>query len=334
MALIRTAAEAKAAMPRVLSQLNATALIPDMDAAGIKYLVPLVGYGQYADIDQKINAVPAVDLSAEEQELLRYMRAVVAYHAYLDDLGTDNAKISDNGLRSTETANLPRVVGWQYKELKATLQTKAADAIEVLLRYLWENKDAFGLWRASEEYASFADLLIKTGTDFNQHYRLHQPMRTYYALKGLMMEVQDEFVKTTIGEDLLYYFVTIPVDDDNRAIITAIKRAVAYLTIYKACKHYSVRFDMNGFSILTGDADNVETAGRSQADVGMFELKMKACETDAMRHMNTAKKLLREFRTTSNDPDFNNGYDAGPLYGTETVTEKDRGNYDRNIFRF
>src|SRR5688572_30718864 len=109
MAIINTAAEAKAAMPRVLSNLNATALIPDMDAAAIKYLVPWIGFDIYDDIDTKLAA--ATPLSPEESALLARMRPVVAFHAYLDDLGTDNAKITDNGLRSTESANSPRVVG-------------------------------------------------------------------------------------------------------------------------------------------------------------------------------------------------------------------------------
>lgn len=336
MALIRTAAEAKAALPRVLSNLGNTANLPDFAAAEIKYLVPLIGYSQYDTIHGKINADPVEELTEAETALLPYLRRVVAFFAYLDDMGTDNAKITDSGIRTTESANLPRVFGWQYKELKNTLQSKAYDAVEVMLRFLFENKTDYLPWLSSDEYGSLNGLIIKTGTDFDSHYKLFQPMRSFYSLKVLLDEVQEDFLKPAIGEDLLQYFVAAEgLDDDEKGFIKLLKKAAAYMVIKKACQHYSVRFDGNGFTVLSGDMENTETAGRTAADISLFEMKMNGCEADAQTYLAKAKKALATFRPGSGNDAFNQAFDTGPLVNYDlTITTKDRGNDVRKIFRF
>lgn len=336
MALIRTATEAKAALPRVLSGLSSNANLPDFGAAEIKHLVPLIGYSLYDSINGAINADPAEELNEADTALLPYLRRVAALFAYLDDMGTDNAKITDNGIRTTESANLPRVFGWQYKELKNSLQSKAFDAVEVMLRFLFENKTDYLAWLSSDEYASLNGLLIKTGTDFDLHYKLYQPMRTFYSLKVLLDEVQEDFLKPAIGEDLLDYFIQASgLDDDEKKFLKLLKKAAAYMVIKKACQHYSVRFDANGFTVLSGDSENPETAGRTAADVSIFELKMESCEQDALTYMTKAKKALATFRTGSGNDAFNQAFDEGPLVDYDlTATTKDRGNDVRKGFRF
>lgn len=336
MALIRTAIEARAALPRVLSNLGNNANLPDFAAAELKYLVPIIGYDQYSAIDEKINHEPPVALTDAETALLPYLRRVVAFFAYLDDMGTDNAKITDNGIRTTESANMPRVFGWQYKELKNTLQAKAYDAVEVLLRFLFENKTDYTAWTDSEEYSSLNLLLIKTGTDFDAHYRLYQPMRTFYSMKVLIDEVQEDLVKPAIGEELLTWLLGLtPASDEEKAIVKLVKKAVAYMTIRKACQHYSVRFDASGFTITTGDTENPETAGRQQSDIAMFEMKMNACEKDGLTYFAKAKKAMATYRAADTNEDFNDAYDAGPMVDYSlTAVVRDRKNDVRKGFRF
>lgn len=336
MALIRTATEAKTAMGRALSGLSSTANLPDFAAAEIKYLVPLIGFSQYDTINAKINADPVQELTEAETALLPYLRRVSCVFGYLDNMGSDNAKITDNGIRTTESANLPRVFNWQYNELKNELQAKAYDAIEVMLRFLFENKADYLPWTSSDEYTALNSLLIKTGTDFDSHYKLYQPMRTFYSLKVLLDEVQEDFIKPVIGEDLLEYFIDEgELDDDEKKILKLLKKAVAYHVIKKACQHYSVRFDGNGFTVLTGNSENTETAGRKDADIPIFELKIKSCEEDAQTYLVKAKKALAAYRATDNNNEFATAYDAGPLVDYDpAAVARDRKNDSRKGFRF
>lgn len=336
MALIRTIVEAKAALPRVLSNLSNSALLPDFGTAEVKYLVPLISFTMYDTIEGKINANPVEELTEAEAALLPYLRRLSAIYTYLDDLGTDNAKITDSGIRSTESANLPRVFGWQFKELRNTLYQKAFDATEVLLKFLFEHKADYPQWASSDEYASLNALLIKTGTDFDSHYKLWQPMRTFYSLKILIDEVQEDFIKPGVGEDLLQFFVEAEnLSEEEKAILKQLKKAVAYKTIKKATEHYSVRFDSNGFTVLaSGDSENGETAGRSQTDHALFEHKIAACERDAGTYLVKAKRAMYEYYTAGGSAAFNLSYEAGPMVDYTDPADRTRGNENRKGFRF
>jgi hypothetical protein len=341
MALIRTITEAKAALPRVLSNLSSNSLLPDFGAAEVKYLVPLIGLSQYDNIEGKINADPIEDLTGAEEALLSYLRRMSCIYAYLDDLGTDNAKITDSGIRSTESANMPRVFGWQFNELRNTLLQKAFDATELLLKFLFENKTDYPSWTSSDEYAVINSLIIKTGSDFDAHYKLWQPMRTFYSIKALLDEVQEDLLKPAIGEDLVAYFVEAEnLTDDEKKILKLLKKATAYYTIKKACEHYSVRFDAQGFTIMSagGDSENKDTAGRSDTTNafhgGLFDLKMQACDKDGQTYLAKAKKAMVAFREISGSVVFNDAFDEGPLVDYEDPADRTRGNENRKGFRF
>lgn len=338
MALIRTAIEAKAAIPRVLSKLSNTAEIPDTSIAESKYLVPLIGQTLYDQINDKINADPVEALTDEETALLVYMRRVSAYFAYLEDLGTDNAKITDNGIRSAESAGLPRAFGWSYKELKNDLQSKAWDSVEVLLKFLFENKADYEAWTDSDEYKSINGLIIKSGIDFDAHYKLFQPLRTFYSLKGLIDEVQEELIEPAIGEDLLNYFISLAdPSDDEKKILKLLKKSTAYMVIKKACEHYTVRFDSNGVTILNGgDGENAEVAGRTNISGQYYDKKVESCDMDSQNFLDRAKKKLYALsQDESAEDDFVTAYNAGPLESYDPASiVRDRKNDTRKGFRF
>lgn len=266
------------------------------------------------------------------------MQKVVAPYGYLDNLGSDNAKITDNGIRTTETANNPRVFGWQYKELKETLLNKALDATEALLNYLVENKNDWSLWTGSDAYISFSSLLIKTGADFDAHYKLFQPMRTFYSLKVLLDEVQEDYLKPAIGEDLLDYFISTDISDaDEKALLKLMKKAAAYLTIYKAVQHYSVRFDANGFTIVSagGDAENSGTSGRAATDLTRLNMLMQSCKNDGTQYITKLRKKLYDYRNNGGThTDFDTAFDAGPLADYTDPSSQTSGNENwKGIFR-
>lgn len=337
MALIRTIAEAKAAYPRLLSNLSNTAALPDFDAAENKYLIPFIGAALYDSINGKLNSDPAGVLTAEETAILPFMRRVSVTYTYLNELGSDNAKITDTGVRSMESATMPRVFGWQYKELKESLTNKAADAVEVMLKYLFSHANSYPSWVASAEYARVNSLLIKTGTDFTDHYPLNRPNRVYYSLIPVITEVQEELITAAIGESLLNHLTTVSDPDDAlKKILKRLKRAVANQTVFKACKQFAVMFDENGFTFINAGADteNPDQAGRAQADVPMFTLKMDSARDDAEAYLKKAKKLLVDYRASGDSSSqFNTAFDDGPLVSYINPATLTRGNETRKIFR-
>lgn len=335
MALTKTIDEIKEVLPSLVSNLNDTSLLPNFDEAEVKYLVPIIGQGLYDDLQGKYTGNTLTD---EEKLLCKHIRLVVIAYAFMDNQG-GNVVLTDAGLRSQATNDMPQAFGWQYKEFKLFLRTKALDGTEVLLNYLWAKKADYALWTASDEYKAFEGLLIKTATDFNAQYSLYQPSRTYYALRNTIRDCQKEFIISGIGKDLLSYFISANPTDDEKDILDELKKALAFFTIARAADHFAVRFSDGQFTLINafsgGDRENSEEAGRSSAAWPDIQRAQKACMRDGQKFMVKAKKLLVALRA---DVDATAGfiaaYDAGPLVGYVDPSERTKGNENRTTYRF
>lgn len=335
MALITTIDEIKEVLPKLVSNLNSTSLLPNFDAVEQKYIVPLIGNALYQDLTDRYKTD---NLNNPEQQLVKHLRLIVAAYGFLDELPAAHVTLTDDGVRTMDTQAMPKAVGWEYKELKAFLQTRALDGTEVVLNYLWKNKSTFTLWADSDECKQFESLLIRTGTDFNEQYRLYQPMRTYYLLKSLTEDVQGYYLLSALGKDLLHYFIQLESPgEEEKAIIKYLKKGLAYLTVKFAAEHYNVRFNDGGFTVIStfgGDRDT-DDSGRSTASAQQLQLKMNACRRDGESFIARAKSAIVKLRADSAvSADFIVAFDAGPLKSYIDPATKTKGNEKRKVFRF
>lgn len=330
MALLTTIAEVKAIHPRLLSNTSKEAWLPNFDAAEYKYLVPLIGLPLYNDIQTKYTATT---LSPTETKLLKKIQAMVIAATYLDELPRETAKITDNGIRSANAAEMQRIFGWEYKEVKQGLTDLYYDGMEVLLTWLYDNKASFLLWTSDDSYKKYKDLLIKNATDFNDQYRLYQPMRNYWMLRGIIQDVQDNYHNITLGGALLTYFVNLTAPTDaEKEILKALKKSMAFFTIYRACRMHSVRFSDAGFTIANADTE-VQSSVQGAASVPYFDHHMRAAEQDGQQQLTRAKTLCVALRTAGSVALFNTAYDAGPLVGYEVPDISKRNDALKGGFR-
>jgi hypothetical protein len=95
-------------------------------------------------------------------------------------------------------------------------------------------------------------------------------MRTYYSLQSIVAEVQELYLQSAIGEDLLIYLrdKNAPSSDETTAI-KLLKRSLALLSIKESYLKLSVRMSDAGFTTVglsrTGDPEDSEVAGREGA---------------------------------------------------------------------
>lgn len=334
MALITQITEIKEVLPKLVSNLNATSLLPNFNAAEEKYLVPLIGDALYADLQTKYTGNT---LSPAELILIKHIRLLTASYALMDEQAATHVFITDDGIRVAGTTDMQKAVGWEYKELKKYLKDRALDATEVLLKYLWKNKATLDLWTASDAYKQFESLLIRTGTDFSEHYMLYQPMRTFYAFKTILNDVQDEYVSSALGKDLLNYLKDVAAPSpEEKSIIRKLKKGLAFYTIYRAGEHFPVRFSDAGFTVVADGGDSEgETAGSVNATLQMIEIKMKACKREGQNFMARAKNELVKLRTATVAANaFTTAFDTGPLTKYISPEQQTSGNEKRKTFRF
>lgn len=322
MPLIKTIAEVRDLHPRLISGTSKDHWLPNFQQAEEKYLVPIVGRPLYLDILAKYDAGTLVDLDVDLQKL---MAAVVVAAAYLDEAPRNVAKITDNGIRSANTSDMQRIFGWEFREFKQGLTALYHDTIDNLLRWLYDNANAFPLYEESDEYKAYQALLIKNGADFHAQYRLHQPMRTFWQLRPLLQEAQNTFIRMAIGKDLLAHllFLESP-SEDIQEIQAALRKALAYYTIYRACRVYTVRFGDTGFTITTGD---VEAQSTTQGTSGttMFDHHMRASLEEATQYLGQAVRLCQQLRASeAAEGTYIDAYDLGPLKTYVTPTAESR----------
>ncbi|RYZ62349.1 MAG: hypothetical protein EOO14_02525 [Chitinophagaceae bacterium] len=329
MALITTIAEIKAVLPRLVSNLSDASQLPNFGRAEEKYLVPITGRALYNDYKTKY---AAQSFSADEKSVHQHMQLVICAYAFLDELAFSHSKLTDQGVRTMNTAAMPKAVGWEYKELKQSLQATASDAVEVLLQSLVALNS--NLWTASDEYKAFNALLIKTGTEFSQFIPLNKPLQTFWFIRSVVSDVQDNYIRTTIGPDLLDYLKDITGGSESEAyIIKLLKKSIANYTIRHACEKYSAQFSPAGFTVATTDSSSVEDSGKATG-VQLLDVTMKAHERDGKSYLLHAQEELHKWYNNEDaTADFMAAYAAGPMAGYKVASERDRGNKGRKFFR-
>lgn len=335
MALIKTIAEVQEVLPKLISNLNSDSLLPNFDAVEEKYLTPLIGSALYDDLVAKYDGNT---LTADELKLVKHIRLVIAAYGFLDDMAATHVFLTDQGIRVNNTDNMQKAVGWEYKALEKFLGNKALDGTEVLLKYMWSKKADLALWTASDEYKKYQGLFIRNGSDFNDQFRLYQPMRTYYAMATILQDVQNYYLVSGFGADLVSYLL----DNDDPAekekeIIAQMKKGLANMTVKHACEQLPVRFGETGFSTIseiTGGDRESDDSGRGPASMQTIKMKMEVCDREGKNFILKAKRLAVAFYNSGDaSGDFTTALDAGPLKNYKDPRDKTSGNERRRIFR-
>jgi hypothetical protein len=335
MALIKTIAEVQAVLPKLVSNLNKDSAMPNFDAVEEKYLVDIIGQELYADLQTKYDDNTLED---EEKVLLKHINLVTASYGFMEEQAATHVFFTDDGIRVSATSDMPKAVGWEYKALKTYLNDKALDGIEVLLKYLWKHKDDLPKWTASTEYKQFEKGLIRTGTDFSNQYTLYQPMRTFFLMKSTLDDVQDEYIESPLGSDLLEYFAELEAPTDEEiSIIRKLKKALAFFTVKRYAEHHTVLFSASGFTVISmfGGDRETDDSGRAAAAKGDIEKQTKACEREGKNFMARAKnEIVKLSQKTGAPADFLTAFETSPLKKYVDPKDQTSGNEKRRFFRF
>jgi len=330
MPLTRTIDEVKEAIPNFISNLSDPASLPNMLNAEYKYLVPLTGIDLYNDIHTKYTTEPGT-LTADETTLLKLMRVVSLCYAFRDGIAMRYLTFTDNTITKIAAGGTAEIRKWEYEKIEGELLTAAYDATEVLLTFM--NEKQFALWVASDQYKKFTALLIRTGAEFDEQYKLFQPNRTFYSIRSAVADAQELYLKEGTGDDLLTYLVDLASpDDDLTKAINNLKKALAFFTIKRCAEHFNVRFSDNGFTVSSdvGSSDNATEAGRKDAGDTTLEIKKRACDESGQTFLSKARELLVAYYNKEGiASEYKTAYDKGPLKNFVAQTDRTSGNENR-----
>jgi len=280
MALVTTLQQVKEAGLKIMFTNNMNTLA-DMKAAERSYILPLLG----ADLLSTLQSTP---LDPKYNELLSIAQRAEAYLAYYLDLPTLQVQIADNGLSSFANANRQAAHRWEYKEVQEMLQNKGCEALEELLELLHAKATEFN-WQAPQAYQSF----FITGKDFAGYFNICQPYRTFELLRPVVKQVEDQYIISTIGEDLYQaLLITAAPAPVELQAITLIKKALAQLTIKTAIEVLPVKISSGGFTVLLDSNPDQPNGSEEQAPTSLMSLTYKSCDRSGNTYLSQLKQLL------------------------------------------
>lgn len=340
MPLIKTIAEIRSVIPRI-SNLSQNAGLPNVEKAGRMHIVPIIGKELYQDINTRYNSSDG--LSDAEKELLTYIQTPLAAYSLLDDLAFLHTTITDNGIRTASTDKLQAAHRWEYRELQNTLANYGADGIEMLLDYLYDNSETLPLWTGSAAYKEVNSFLIKSGIDFSKHYPLIQPLRTYWAIKPVMADVEENYLNATLGRDLFAWVkkqsdIIVTAESGEVDVLSLCKKAVVNLVIKHASSKMAVSFGEFGFTVLaSGGSRDDASDGKVAASAVDVSRQREEAALDGQNYLTKAARYLTGIANGqfSNDweNDFTTAFDKSPLKKDPNKEPYTNGNERRKIFR-
>jgi hypothetical protein len=318
-----------------ISFINSTTTFPDFESAEERYLVPVIGSQMYDHVKAlaaSADPVPAEPTADQllDMELLKKCRAVVAPLAYLIDLPTIQAQLTDAGLRTISTDNMQSAHRWEYNEVKEYLAEKGAVAIEALLRFLFFHKSDYQDWTDSDEYQKAASLIFKSGYDFNDYFSLHQPHRIFWDLRPLIREVEDFYIKSILGEAFYNELKAKETPStEERVALVMIKKGVAQTTILKAVEKRSVKLTERGFTVLlsAGSSDSVNSGDQPASNAGLT-LLYDSCQRDSNAYLLQLQEYMNK---TASQTVFTTFFNS-PYYKAPATEEPESRNAGRTGF--
>lgn len=332
MPLVTSLNELKEVLPKLYSTVSNTATLPNIDRAENKYILPIIGNTLYQAL---LTAYAANTLSVTQLSLVKKIRLAAAAYATLDEVGLFVLTLQDGGARKIQQGGTEPVRAWEIQEMKNTLANMATDGIEQLLSYLFTNKGDFADWTDSDNYKKLSKLLIKTGAELNDEYTMFQPQRCFFIMRNIMNDVQLLYLENTIGKSLLEYLrdKTAPTEKEKYCI-QLLKKSLAYYSVMKAAKNFSVNFSDNGFTILgekttaTGDMRT-----QQQEDMSMLQLKIDQLESEGKSFLELAQyELVKLYTDADATADYKTAFDSGRLADYVLPDERTSGNENRKIY--
>lgn len=341
MALIKTVEEIRAVVPRI-SKLSNTANLPNMDKAAWKYIIPVIGQALYDSLQTKYNANT---LNPAETALLKLIQLPLAAGALYDELPFMHTTITDNGVRTPETAQMRSSQRWEYNYLKAGLVSNITEGQEMLLSYLYINKADWALWTASDAYKSFNSYIIRNGMEFDMLYKLRQPLRTFQILKPIMDDVDEMYLVSKLGRDMVKWLktqTTVIITENNAPIdiLRLVKKAMAYLTVKHACSQQQVSFSDAGFTIPVTDVDLPSTEGVTEANILAINQKMETANREGQNYLSKAAYYIKGWANgdyaDTKPAEFTTAFENSPMYVAPGVVQEivtNGNNYRKGVFR-
>lgn len=280
---------------QLTGEINFASVRPTLRFVETFHLIAILGRELYRSLDAAY--ADETTMTAAQKALLEQCRHVVApYFCYYYAPKAD-VQLSDAGMTKSKDAAY-QYQGAAYRE--AALR-EAEMCEESLLQFLEEKRSDYAEWTASEAFKAYRSLFIKSGTQFDDLVRTASPQRNFFALRSAMVDVEENMIRTAIGDTLFNALKTKDAGTQNFTgaeliLLQRLKKAIAYQTLATGAPLLNVRLDAAGLSVITAGprADDDKVSARSNATDNNLSLFIESCAGKAKIWLQSATAYLHD----------------------------------------
>lgn len=213
-------------LPKVLDKVTLAALNADYEAAD----------GDVSDMDPDFAA------------LLPWVQDVIAPFALLAYHPFSKSKIGESGDEMRVI-----ITKWASDETRAGLLESGYHALELLFKFLDENREDYEDWADSEKFTELKKSIVWNIDIFQQHVKINDSFWTFSNLRSHIQKAQDNKLVNITGKALLDEILAqIAIDDlsdENKALMPMATAAVSLLAFGDSLLFLPYKSDSNGFTV-------------------------------------------------------------------------------------
>ena len=214
------------------------------------FLRPLLGDTQADSLSNAVKAwvdddVQPLDDIQHAIDLSRQATVNLAFWYSFTEL---NTHITDQGFQRSEGETYKPIYRYQELELKQQLRNKGFNAVDKLLRFMYERSPSFPLFLQGEAWTDLAHALVRGPKEIDKYFYVHGSYLVYLKLRPAFCRIMELFIEPTLGKsvskvlsDYLENYTSptyIPPADTTAAILEKLREKVVPVVVCKALSEH------------------------------------------------------------------------------------------------
>jgi hypothetical protein len=295
--------------------INWTSIQDSVKHAQNRYLRPILG-------TDFINELIAINTpNAVQSELIEALRRSLASLSFYLFVPISDVMITDGGVRRGNSTDMPTAFRYQVDDARKAYLDRGFEYLEDAIALLESNLYDFGTWTASDEYLTYKQLFIRTGSEFAKlHSGIRYPRRMFMLLRSSIYNVQELSLPDILGDEVYTEIAsaldsTAQVPETIVKLVDYVKHGMAHLSLAKGLPNLIALLDDHSLSILTNSSDSGHAQSKNKAaDPHHISLLMESEEKTAQAWFDKAVAESKKIASTTLFPQ---------LYQTINTTQQD-----------
>lgn len=283
---------------------------PYIDEAQESFIKPVLGDVLYDQIQNAMIPAGQEPTDNHQTTLLEMIRKPLALYALW--LGADEfgVSISSQGIQVIETPTHKTAPQYRVQNLKENWIRRANTALDLVLKFLDENKTDFPGYVGQD-----SDLLIRSTLEFNYEVDIRESRRVFVSLKPIIRSVEKKYIRPTLSPGLFDELKSATKSNDELSmqltdLMDLIRPALAHLTMARALSEISIDvLDWGIFDTAGNTFSNISSKQASNQD--RISMMSEANQKDGESEL----KALQQFLDESASEDLYPDYFHSPRYG-------------------